>query len=193
MRARATSSRFPRSRSALLIVDVINPLDFPGGDAVARQAVRTAQRIAALASRARRSGVPVVYVNDNLGRWRSHLDELIGTVTRRSGPGAALVDRLRPEKSDFVVLKSTLSGFYATPLHAMLQLGAVRSVIVTGLLTGNCVLFTAADAYMRNYEVVIPSDCVIDLTHRHQRAALETMKDVLKARVIGSQTLRLRR
>jgi nicotinamidase-related amidase len=151
------------------------------------------RNIAALAARARSARVPVIFVNDNRGRWRSHMQELIEGVRSENAPGALLIDLLQPGKTDFVVLKSTLSGFYQTPLQAMLELGRVKTVIVTGLVTGNCILFTAADAYMRNYEVVIPSDCVNDQTDELHRDALEKMKNVLKARVVASTRLRPRR
>jgi nicotinamidase-related amidase len=188
-----TSSHFPRSRSALLIVDVINPLDFEGAETLAPRAVRAVRRIAALAARARKARVPVIFVNDNRGRWRSHIGELIEAVEQEHAPGSGLLQILKPEKTDFVVLKSTLSGFYQTPLQAMLQLGNVKRVIVSGLVTGNCVLFTAADAYMRGYQVVIPSDGTTDETNEEHRDALSKMKDVLKAKVLPSARITLRR
>jgi nicotinamidase-related amidase len=188
-----TRSPFPKSRTALLVIDVINPLDFPGGEAFGRRAVRTARSIARLAERARKAGVPVVFVNDNFGRWRSDMQALVKFV---SGPGSAgrpLVEVLQPEERDFVVLKSTLSGFYQTPLEAMLRQGNVTTVIMTGFLTGNCVLFTSVDAYMRDFKVVVPSDCALDLTREKHRDALAQMADVLKARVAASRGLALRK
>lgn len=188
-----TASRFPTSRSALLIIDVINALDFPGGAAFAPSAARVVRRIARLRERARRARIPVIFVNDNSGRWRSNIDELIQGVVNSGGPGAGLIDILRPERDDFVVLKSTLSGFHQTPLEAMLRLGDVRTVIVTGLVTGNCVLFTAVDAYMRSYQLMVPADCVADQKPAEHRAALRKMQALLKANVASSKTLRLRR
>jgi nicotinamidase-related amidase len=187
-----TRSRFPHSRTALLIVDVINPLDFAGGAAFVPKALRIARAIDRLARRARSAGVPVIFVNDNFGRWRSDIEGLIDFVARPTNPGAALVKVLRPDGRDFVVLKSTLSGFYQTPLDAMLRMGGVRQVVVTGLVTGNCVLLTAADAYMRDYKVIVPSDCVTDQTETKQAAALTKLADVMKATVRPSSRLRFR-
>lgn len=188
-----TASHFPKSRSALLIIDVINSLDFEGGTAFAPAAIRTARRINALRARARRAGVPVIFVNDNRGRWRSDIEGLIGSVVRSGAPGAPLVDILRPDAQDFVVLKSTLSGFHQTPLEAMLRLGDVETVIITGLVTGNCVLFTAVDAYMRSFRLVVPQDCVADQKASEHRAALRKMASLLKATVKPARLLRLRR
>lgn len=188
-----TRTSFPKSATAILIVDAINPLDFPGGRAFATRAVITGRRIARLAARARLVGIPVIFVNDNLGRWRSDIHALIAYVSRPECAGRTLAETLRPKREDFVVLKSTLSGFHQTPLDAMLRQGGVRTVIVTGFATGNCVLFTAADAYMRDFRVVVPRDCVADQTSDAQRQGLKRMADAMKAQLPLSSQLRLRR
>ena len=188
-----TRSHFPKSRTAVLIVDAINPFDFPGGKTFARDALKTARAIARLAGRARAVRVPVVFVNDNFGRWRSDCDALIDYCRRSGRDAAAIVDTLRPTPHDFVVLKSTLSGFHQTPLDAMLRQGGVRTTVITGFVTGNCVLFTAAEAYMRDFRVVIPRDCVADQTARKQSDALQTMRDVLKASTRRAMSLHLQR
>jgi nicotinamidase-related amidase len=188
-----TRSHFPKSETALLIVDAINPFDFPGGQTLARRALKAARAIARLADRARHARIPVVFVNDNLGRWRSDCEALIEYCLRAGGPGAEVVQTLRPTEQDFVVLKSTLSGFHQTPLEAMLRQGAVKTTIVTGFVTGNCVLFTAAEAYMRDFKVVVPRDCVIDQTAEEHTDALKKMRHVLKAKTPAGSAVRLRR
>lgn len=60
-----------RALGALLLIDVINDLEFEGGAELLEQALPMAERIAALKRRARSFGIPVLYVNDNFGRWRS--------------------------------------------------------------------------------------------------------------------------
>ena len=91
-----TRTRFPKSTTAVLIVDAINPLDFPGGRAFARRAVITARRIARMAARAQHAGVPVIFVNDNLGRWRSDIHALIDYVSAPGGAGRSLAETLMP-------------------------------------------------------------------------------------------------
>ena len=188
-----TRSSFPKSRTAVLIIDAINPLDFPGGKAFAQRAIRPARAIATLAERARRAGIPVVFVNDNFGRWRSDMKSLLEFVGQPACAGRRLMEWLKPEEEDFVVLKSTLSGFHQTPLEAMLRQGDVKTVIFTGFVTGNCVLFSAVDAYMRDFKIVVASDCVLDQTNEEHRDALKKMADVLKAKVTNSHHLSLRR
>src|SRR4029450_8946386 len=130
-----TRSRFPKARTALVLVDTINGFDFPGGAAFARRSLGVARAIASLRDRATRARVPVVYVNDNLGRWRSDVHGLIERC-RQAGksrppgtPGAPIVDLLAPRPSDYVILKATLSGFYQTPLETLLRLGGVRRLV----------------------------------------------------------------
>ncbi len=188
-----TSSTFPRSRTALLIIDVINPLDFPGGEAFGRRALKPARAIARLAERARRARVPVIFVNDNFGRWRSDMQGLVKFVSGPNSAGRGLARVLTPDPRDFVVLKSTLSGFFQTPLEAMLHQGGVKTLVMTGFLTGSCVLFTSVDGYMRDFRIVVPSDCALDLNADKHRKALAHMQDVLKARVATSGRLALRR
>jgi nicotinamidase-related amidase len=186
-----TRSRFPRARMALLLVDVINPFDFEGGAAFARRAQRVARVIERLRDRATRAGVPVIYVNDNMGRWRSDAAALVERCTRPGVPGAPIVARLAPRPTDYVVLKSTLSGFYQTPLETMLRLGGVQTLVMTGFAADNCVLFTAADAYMREFRLVVPRDAVGSRTPDARRRALATMRQLFDARIPGSSTLRL--
>jgi nicotinamidase-related amidase len=125
-----TRSRFPQARTAVLLIDVLNPFDFPGGEAFARRARRTASAIARLADRARRGHIPVVYVNDNLGRWRSDMASLLSFCSHPHRPGATIVQALRPHDEDHLVLKSTLSGFFQTPLETMLRSGGVRTLVL---------------------------------------------------------------
>src|SRR5687767_13562172 len=133
-----TRTRFPKARTALVLVDTINPFDFPGGAAFARRSMAVARAIAALRERATRARVPVVYVNDNVGRWRSDLHGLLARCRRPEMPGASIVELLAPRPSDYVILKATLSGFYQTPLDTMLRLGGVQRLVLTGFAADNC-------------------------------------------------------
>ena len=185
-----TRSHFPRSATALLLVDTINPFDFDGGRAFARKSVRIARRIVALRARATRARVPVIYINDNLGKWRSDVDALVEWCARPGIPGAPIVELLRPRASDYVILKPTLSGFYDTPLETMLRLGGVRTLVITGFAADNCVLFTAADAYMREYKVIVPRDAVGAKTPDAVRRSLKQMKELFGAAIGESANLR---
>ena len=188
-----TRSHFPKTRTALLLIDVINPFDFPGGRPFARKATRPATKIAALRVRAKRAKLPVVYVNDNLGKWRSDVSTLVAYCSAPGMPGASICNMLAPSGGDYVVLKSTLSGFYQTPLETMLRLGGVRHLILTGFAADNCVLFTAADAYMRDFRLSVPVDCIAAESTKATRNALGTMQRLFGASTTRSDKLRLSR
>ncbi|HXD98691.1 MAG TPA: isochorismatase family cysteine hydrolase, partial [Candidatus Acidoferrum sp.] len=173
------------------LIDVINDLDFPEGDQLLEHALPMAERIAALKRRARQAGVPVIYVNDNFGRWRSDLRALLAHCLTDGVRGQALVKQLVPESDDYFVLKPKHSGFFSTTLDTLLAYLRARTLILTGLTADNCVLFTASDAYLRDFHVIVPSDCVAAIDPRHTRQALDHMHRVLKADVTTSTALSL--
>lgn len=168
-------------RYALLIIDVINRFDFDGAERLRPRALPMARRVAALKRRAAAAGVPCVYVNDNFGRWRSDLRRLVGRALDPRAPGRAIVERLTPDEADYFVLKPLHSGFYSTTLDVLLRELGATTIIICGVATEACVLFTAADAYIRGYDVVVPSDgCTSESPARH-RGALGIMRKMLKA------------
>jgi len=180
-----------KASSVLVLIDVINDLEFDGGDALLAQALPMAERLAALKRRARAAGIPAVYVNDNFGRWRSDLRALLAHCRGDGVRGRPLVERLVPEPDDYFVLKPKHSGFFSTTLDTLLAYLRARTLILTGLTADNCVLFTASDAYLRDFHVIVPSDCVAAIDPRHTRQALDHMHRVLKADVTTSTALSL--
>src|SRR3954452_7782920 len=88
-----------KSETVLLIVDVINDLDFPEAKKLMRYAPAMARNLAKFKRRAKTAGIPVVYVNDNFGRWRSDLQALVEHCRR--GKAGPIVDLLRPDKDDY--------------------------------------------------------------------------------------------
>jgi len=138
-----------------------------------------ADKIALLKRRAKAGKVPVIYVNDNFGRWRSDFRALIEHC--REGKARPLIEKLYPEQDDYFVLKPKHSGFFSSTLETLLRYLGVRRLIITGIAGNFCVLFTANDAYMRDYELAIPSDCVISNTAKENKEALRLMKRYLKA------------
>jgi nicotinamidase-related amidase len=180
-----------KSDVALLLVDVINDLEFPEGEELLRHALPMADRIAALKRRARRAGIPAIYVNDNFGRWQSDLNNLIQHCLEDGVRGREIVEKLRPEEDDYFVLKPKHSGFYSTVLDVLLKYLEVRTVVLTGMAANICILFTANDAYMRDYHLVVPSDCVASNTEDENRNALDQMHKVLKADTTPGERLDL--
>jgi nicotinamidase-related amidase len=190
--SRHPATAFPASHTALLLLDVINPFSFPNGARFAKRWLPTARRIAAFRTRARRAGLPIVYVNDNFGQWRSDFRKMVTMCGAPRMPGAPMVELLAPAEEDFFVLKPTLSGFHETALQLLLKSGGVREVILMGFAADICVFFTAADAHMRDYRVIVPSDCVAAETEHGRRYSLEAMARLFRAKTTVSTRLRLR-
>jgi nicotinamidase-related amidase len=175
-----------RSAAAVIVLDMINDLEFPEGEAVLRAALPAAERIAALAARARAARVPVIFANDNFGRWRSELDEVIEHVLHGRVRGQPLAERLRPEGDDYVVLKPKHSAFFATPLDTLLKHLGTEQLVLTGLTAEMCILFTAMDAHIRDFDLHVPADCVAGASPERTREALRYLEEVLGAEVRAS-------
>ena len=174
---------------ALLLIDVINDLDFPEADQLLEFAVPMAEKIAALKRQAKSLSVPVIYVNDNFGRWRSDLRSQVAHCSREGSRGKPIVDLLLPAKDDYFILKPRHSGFYYTPLELLLEHLGVHRLILTGIAGNICVLFTANDAYLRHFEIFVPADCTASNTSKANRYALEQMQEVLKADIRPADAL----
>jgi nicotinamidase-related amidase len=178
-----------KSKVALLLIDVVNDLDFPEADKLLQFAEPMAAHIRALAERARASKVPVIYVNDNFGRWRSDFRALIEHCLRSDSKGRSIVEQLRPKDSDYFVVKPKHSGFFATTLDTLLEYLGVETLILTGIAANICVLFTANDAYMRDLKLVVPRDCVASNSQELNDYALEQIRTVLKAATPAAEEL----
>ena len=178
--------------TALLLIDVINDLAFVGSEALIAAAEPMAVRLAALKRRATAAGIPVIYVNDNFGRWRSDFRQTVAHCTAASAPGHVVSRRLRPTGRDYFVLKPKHSGFFGTTLETLLGSLKIRRVILAGIAGNLCVLFTANDAYMRDLKILALSDCIVSNNPADNEHALHQVATVLKGTVVSSTRLRFR-
>lgn len=179
-------------KTALLLVDVINPLDFPEGPDLLEQALPAARQIAKLKARAAAAEMPVIYANDNFGRWRSDLRAVVQRCQVPDCLGRPLVEMLKPDPEDYFVLKPMHSAFYCTALDALLGALRVRRLVLCGFAGDLCVLFTANDAYMRGLHLVVPADTCASNTTSDNEWALRHMKKAMKVNVSDSESLSLR-
>ena len=168
-----------KSDTALLLIDVVNDFDFPEGEQLLKLAMPVGKNIADLKRRTKAEGIPAVYVNDNFGRWRSDFKKTVAHC--REARGKQFVELLLPDEDDYFVLKPKHSGFYSTTLALLLEHLAAKNLILTGIAGNNCVLFTANDAYMHDFKLFVPSDCVVSNTEEENLHALKQMQTVLKA------------
>lgn len=167
-----------RGGAALLIIDMINKFDFSGGDRLKTKAEMIAEPILKLRRRIEGADCPVVYVNDNFGEWHSEKSRLVEHAQASAG---SIVSRMAPAEDDYFIIKPQFSGFYATNLAVLLPKLGASKLILTGVATDICVLFTAADAHMRDYDLWIPEDCVAACEGQRTKWALEIMRESMGA------------
>jgi nicotinamidase-related amidase len=168
---------------ALLLIDVINDMEFEGGEALFAQALPMAEHLADFKQRAKAAGIPAIYTNDNFGRWKSDFATLVRHCTDNPVRGRPIAQLLAPEPDDYFVLKPKHSAFFATPLDTLLKYLGASTVILTGLTGDMCVLFTAAEAFMRDLHVMVAEDCVASIDREENARALDYMVRVMDAEV----------
>ena len=179
-----------KSDTALLLIDVINDLEFDGGEKLLTQALRMAAALSKLKARAKTAGIPAIYANDNFGRWRSDFPRLVQYCLGQEIRGKPVVAQLAPDPDDYFVLKPKHSGFYQTNLDILLNYLGVTTLILTGMAADICVLFTANDAYMRDLRLIVPPDCVASEQAEQSRLVLKLMQRVLKAEIKPSRKIK---
>jgi nicotinamidase-related amidase len=179
-----------KAPSALVVVDMINPYDFPDAGAVARHAPEAVANIAHLLERSRSEGVPVIYVNDNYGDWNSSSEELLAEAMQGAHP--ELVEPLAPRKGEAFVIKARHSIFYSTPLEYLLATQGIGRVVLTGQVTEQCILYSALDAYVRNFRLAVVRDAVAHIDDELAEAALRMMERNMRADIERTASADLR-
>lgn len=165
---------------ALLLIDWINDLEFESGEHLLRRALPAAKATAELRRRAKAAGIPVIYCNDNFGRWRSDFRSMLEHCLRQGVRGRPLAELLRPEEDDYFVLKPKNSAFHSTTLELLLRHLGARTLVLTGIAGNMCVMFTAHDAHMRDYRLLVPRDCIASESESDDAQALEQMEKSCK-------------
>jgi nicotinamidase-related amidase len=180
-----------KSRVVLLLIDVINDLEFPEAENMREDAIEMARKIAALKKRANKLKIPTIYVNDNFARWQSDFHGVVEHCQKDNVRGKPIADLLAPDKNDYFVLKPKHSGFFSTTLDTLLEYLQAKTLILTGIAGNICVLFTANDAYMRDFQLYVPADCVCSNTPEENTFALKQMEKILKVDTTSSLDLNL--
>ena len=184
-------AKVPRSPRVLILVDFINPLNFPGAEKLAPFALPAARATLRLRERLEREKVAVVYANDNYGVWQSDFQSLVAQCCAREDTSGEIARLLAPKPRDITLLKPRHSAFYCSALELLLKEMGARELILAGLATDMCVQMTAADAFLRGFEGVwVPADCTAAETARAKAASLAYMRDVLKCDVRTSRSLK---
>ena len=166
--------------TALLVIDMLNSYDHDDAEPLAAGVERHLAEMVSLRDEAqRREDVLLVYVNDNYDRWDAGCEAL---VTRAmNGKRPELVEPIVPTGPVPFLPKGRHSAFYQTALGHLLSIEDVKRVVLTGQVTEQCILYTALDAYLRGYEIVVPPDAVAHIHEDLAQAALRMMQSNMQA------------
>ena len=178
------------SKSALLIVDILSEYDFPDAERILKGARKVASNMARLKQRAHAAKVPVIYVNDTAGKWESDQRAFVQRCLKPTARGRDVVELIKPSEHDYFMFKPKHSAFFGTPLHTLLQQLKISTLILTGVTSHQCVLFTAMDAHVREYDLIIPSDCIGAPSAVDNKHALYVFSHALNAKVTVSGRVR---
>lgn len=173
------------SETAVLVIDMLNTYQHEDADRLAHNVAEMVQPLAGLLSRAReRDDVDLIYVNDNYGDFCADFDELVGAALNGARPN--LVKPIAPDEDCLRVLKARHSAFYASSLDYLLGRLSVRRLILTGQVTEQCILYSALDAYVRHYCVVVPPDAVAHIDPELNDAALTMMHKNMHTEIVAA-------
>ena len=186
MKPNESAKKKKRHKQVLLIIDMLNTLDFPEGKALAKASLPVARNIAELKKRLRKKKIPAIYVNDNFGMWQSDWKRIYDVCAAEGSTGRELALLLKPDEEDFFITKPRHSAFYSTNLQVLLEDFQTDSLILTGIAGNICVLFTANDAHMRDYEIWVPANCIASNTKADNNYALRQLKEVLKIKTTSA-------
>lgn len=179
---RAADTPAHGDRTAMLVIDMLNDYAHEDGEVLAANAREVVGPIAALAERARDEGALVIHVNDNLGLWSADRPALIEHAYECGD--RSLIDPVIPGPDAPFLFKARHSVFYGTSLGYLLERERIGRLVLTGQVTEQCILYSALDAYLRHYEVVIPDDCVAHIDAELADAAFRLMRRNMRAQIL---------
>jgi nicotinamidase-related amidase len=169
---------------ALLVIDMLNHYEHEDAEPL-MQSVRAAlPAIGGLIEQARERATLVVYVNDNHGDWSAARAELIDRAMAGADP--SLIEPILPDPDLPFVVKARHSVFYQTQLDYLLRQHGIERLVLAGQVTEQCILYSALDAYVRHYEVIVPRDAVARIHDDLAEAALKMMETNMRATVVAA-------
>jgi nicotinamidase-related amidase len=161
--------------TALIVIDMLNAYDHEDAEALAESVKENLPQIVELRNTAgERDDVMLVYVQDNYDSWNAERDDLVERACQGKHP--ELVEPIAPVGRVALLQKGRHSIYYQTALDHLLQVEDVKRVILVGQVTEQCILYSALDAHLRGYDVIVPPDAVAHIDEDLAGAALEMMK-----------------
>jgi len=171
-------------KKVLIVADMIN--DFVTGKLGNDRARQIVPNIAALVKKARKQGIPVIYLGDahtpddrELAIWGEHA--MKGSI------GSEIIPELKPEKNDIIIEKKWYSAFVDTQLPDILKRLGVDTIIFTGISTDICIQNNVAPAYFSGYKTIVPPDCTASVVDEASyEFSLKYMKNIFGTEIITS-------
>jgi nicotinamidase/pyrazinamidase len=148
------------------------PLEIPAGRWII-------ENIAGEIRYAREKGRPIIYLCDAHEQDDPEFEHLPRHAVKGTR-GAEVIDALAPQPGDHTIAKVSYSGFFRTGLEKLLDELDIDEVLLCGLPTNVCVLYTAVDALQRGIRVIVPETCVAGLTEGDHKFALRQINEILK-------------
>jgi nicotinamidase-related amidase len=177
------------SARAVIVIDMLQTYEFEDAEPLRESVGKILPTLRDLLERARESGAAVIYVNDTFGDWRGDRSSFLESLS--SGPHADLVEPVAPADSDLLLFKARHSIFYQTPVEYLLRSEGYESVVLTGQVTEQCVLYSALDAHIRHIPVVVPRDAVAHIHEDLAQSALRMMERNMQAEICDAADVRL--
>jgi nicotinamidase-related amidase len=168
------------SDTAVLVVDMMNSYQHPDAEELIPNVAKILEPLADLVRRVHDSDdADLVYVNDNYGDFSAKFSDIV--TSARQGARPDLVEPIVPPEGSRIVTKIRHSAFYSTPVAYLLNQLGTKRLILTGQVTEQCILYSALDAYVRRFPVVIATDAVAHLDAELGAAALKMMQRNMSA------------
>jgi nicotinamidase-related amidase len=169
-------------KNALIITDMLNTYDHEDAEPLAESVEEKLPCIVRMRELAEDDpDTMVVYVNDNHDRWEATRDDLVQGALEGKRPD--LIEPIAPQGPVPFLQKGRHSIFYETALGHLLKINEVERIILVGQVTEQCILYSALDGYIRDFEVTVPADAVAHIHAELARAALTMMERNLHADV----------
>lgn len=175
--------------TALLIIDMMNLFDYEGGNALGRSALACLPPIGRLRQRFARASAPIIYVNDNFSQWQCGFPELVARCRMAGGPSRKIATSIPPGHGHYHVLKPKHSAFLCTPLAVLLAKLETRRLVLTGIAMDSCVMATALDANMREFELWVPNDAVGAISQNRKSSALALIRSSMNVVTRGTRAV----
>lgn len=176
-----------QAKHALLIIDMINDFQFHNGPILSKRAEILSHKIVSLKTKLKTKGCPIIYINDHYELWQADFRKIANKC--KNPLSERIIHTIYPEDDEYFLIKPKHSAFFGTALTTLLYSLNIKSLIITGIAGNICVLFTANDAYMRGYEIIVPSDCIASNDEEDNKFALKMMKNTLKASITSSEKI----